>query len=109
MKIRDVSRRAVLQTAGQVSLVTTAALAVTGCGDGESLIVCADPNKMSVSENSIRKANNYVEKSPHADKNCAGCGFMHPVPEGESCAKCEIYLGPVNPAGYCDSYSAREA
>lgn len=103
------SRRGVLRAGAQLSAAGTAMWALSACGEQGSSLVCADPNKLSVAENSLRKANNYTEKSPDPAKTCSACVFMPPLAAGATCGKCEIFIGPVNPAGHCDSFSAREA
>ena len=105
----ELSRRTVLHHGAKISAVATTAWALSACGEDEKQLVCADPNKLSVSENSLRKANNYTEKSPDPTKTCNGCGFMAPITDGSACGRCEIFIGPVNPAGHCDSFSARQA
>ncbi|MDX2221308.1 MAG: hypothetical protein SFV21_01090 [Rhodospirillaceae bacterium] len=109
MDREPLSRRGAIRAGAQLTAVGTAMWALAACGEQSQALVCADPNKLSVAENSLRKANNYSEKSPDPAKTCSGCGFMPPLAAGATCGKCEIFIGPVNPAGYCDSFSARQA
>lgn len=41
----------------------------------------------------------YMDSSPHADKQCSTCA--HYQPDGT----CGIVMGSINPNGYCDHYS----
>lgn len=53
-----------------------------------------------------RRALNYVDESPHADKVCANCRFFTAPSDGEACGGCEIVSGPIAPAGYCTAWAA---
>jgi hypothetical protein len=102
------TRRALLRQGLQLPAAGAALMALSACGEGEKkpkAIVCADPNALSVAENSLRKAGHYEEKAPDPTKTCNGCGFF--TMEKAPCGKCEIFQGPVNSGGHCDSWAAR--
>jgi len=93
----------------QLSALGAAGWALSSCGEGENKVVCAGPNNLTMAENSLRKASKYVEEAPDAAKNCLGCGFFQADPANATCGKCEIFIGPVNARGHCDSWAAKTA
>ncbi|MBL8645411.1 MAG: high-potential iron-sulfur protein [Rhodospirillaceae bacterium] len=105
----SVSRRAVLGRAAAIPVAGAALWALSACDDTPKVEACAGPNNLTVSENTLRKASNYVEQAADPAKNCLGCGFFTPGEGGARCGKCEIFLGPVNAQGHCDSWAARQA
>jgi hypothetical protein len=111
MDPKNLSRRDLLARGLQVSAVGVAAVAIASCDQSNTPKVeaCAGPNNLTFSENSLRQASHYVEQSPHADKKCNNCGFFTPGEGGSPCGKCEIFLGPVNAQGHCDSWAEKKA
>lgn len=113
-KDKALSRRTAVKLGVQVPLAAAAAGVLASCGEGgESVALCADPNVLSFSENSIRQANKYVESSPHADMNCLNCAFFTPEEhgaEGEvaNCGDCSIFEGLASKDGYCESWSTKD-
>jgi hypothetical protein len=104
---KKISRRTVLLRAVQIPIGGSILLGLSACGsDGGSAMLCADPNRMTSAEESVRRTLRYTEVSPDPAKVCAGCDFFHAAPEGNGCGSCEMFSGgPVNPDGYCDSWS----
>lgn len=99
---RILSRRQLLS--GTVKLSMAGALAIIGgCGKSTSL-VCADPDQLTDSENSLRASLQYAETSSIKEQVCAGCGFFKQS-KNEPCGTCDLLKGPVNPRGRCDSWS----
>ena len=93
-KKTEYSRRSVVKLGAQVPVVAATAGLLTACGE-EEVVLCANPNSLSFSENSIRQANNYTESSPYADKNCLNCAFFTAEHAGEdgavpNCGDCSI-------------------
>jgi hypothetical protein len=111
---KPMSRRSAVKLGLQVPLSAAAVGVLTACGEGEEQVaLCADPNVLSFSENSIRQANNYTEASAEADKNCSNCAFFTPGeagPDGEIpyCGDCSIFEGLASKTGYCDSWSTKD-
>lgn len=66
---------------------------------------CADPAKLDAQSKNMRKTLQYVEKSPHADKQCSGCLQWLPGDKPEACGGCKLFTGGVSPNGYCLSYA----
>ena len=103
------SRRTVLEQGVRLPIAGAAVFALSACGDdGPKVAACADPNVLSMAENSLRQSAHYVEKSPDAAKTCAVCSFFT-AGEPPPCGKCEIFQGPVNAGGHCDSWAKKEA
>lgn len=67
--------------------------------------VCADPAQLDDGQKSLRASMNYVEKSSDPSKTCNVCGFFQPA--GDGCGTCQIFSGPANANGYCDSWGAK--
>lgn len=104
---KKISRRTVLLRALQIPVGSSILLGLSACGsDGDSAMLCADPNRMTSAEESVRRTLRYTEVSPDPGKVCAGCDFFHAASEANGCGSCEMFAGaPVNPSGYCDSWS----
>jgi hypothetical protein len=91
------TRRYVL--AGAASLTVVGAL--TRARRAASEMVCANPN---LGDPEQRKSLHYVEASPTPQKSCDACMYF----QGQGrCGSCRVIAGQVNPAGYCDSWSAK--
>ena len=96
MSTNGVSRRDLIQqgaltvaAVGMLPFIARRALAAA----------CADP------DDSLRMSLHYAEKAPEAAKSCTACSFF--TPDTGGCGMCKIFNGPANPAGHCDSWSAK--
>ena len=113
-KYTTFSRRSAVKLGLQVPVAAAVAGTLAACGEGEEAIaLCADPNVLSFSENSIRQANNYTEASTEPEKDCFNCAFFTPEeagPDGEvpNCGHCSIFEGLASKNGYCDSWSTKD-
>jgi High potential iron-sulfur protein len=104
------TRRAVLGYGVQLSGVGVVIGALSACDNAKKKVVaCADPNSLSDAENSLRKDRHYVEQSPDPTKTCSGCGFFKLDEDAGGCGRCEIFQGPANPKGHCDSWAAKQS
>ncbi len=54
---------------------------------------------------SLRASLNYVSSSANASATCAHCAYFARDPAGDACGACQILSGPVDAAGYCESFS----
>ncbi|MFL2840282.1 MAG: high-potential iron-sulfur protein [Pseudohongiellaceae bacterium] len=107
---KRISRRTILKRGLQIPLGGSVLFGLAACGnDGgsSSAMVCADLNMMTSAEESIRRTLKYTEISQHgSSKVCASCAFFNAPAQEGGCGSCEIFAGkPVNPGGYCDSWS----
>jgi hypothetical protein len=82
------------------------ALTIGAC-KSDKPAACANPENMSPSEKSLREAQHYVERSPDPAKVCAGCGFFSAADGAGDCGHCQIFNGPANAKGRCESWAAR--
>lgn len=104
---KKISRRTLLLRAVQVPVGGGILLGLSACGsEGDTAMVCADPNQMTSAQESVRRTLAYTEISPYPDRTCADCDFFYTTSESDACGACEMFAGePVNPGGYCDSWS----
>lgn len=97
MKSPNVTRRGLIAGSARllpaVGLLPLAARAVAA--------ECADPS------DSLRMSLHYVEKFEDQAKSCSACGFFTAESDPKACGNCKIFSGPANPAGHCDSWSAK--
>jgi High potential iron-sulfur protein len=114
--MQNITRRGFFQLGVRTGGAVAIAAALTACGNatqgGASTTAgaCADPEAMSPSDNSLRQANQYVEKSADAARTCAGCTFFTAAADGGNCGTCQIFTGgPANAQGHCASWAARPA
>ena len=99
----SISRRKLLERGVQISVAGAAVATAADAVAAEKL--CADPKAMDSGQKSIRMSLNYTEMSPDQTKTCSVCGFFSSTPDG--CGQCQIFTGPANPKGRCDSWSQK--
>ncbi|MEP0548837.1 MAG: high-potential iron-sulfur protein [Rhodothermales bacterium] len=56
-----------------------------------------------------RQALGYVDATPREGQNCANCRFYTQPQGGSPCGGCQLFAGPVSPAGWCQSWAAQAA
>lgn len=95
--------------AAAAALVGLPALAACGEGAPESASACAGYDALSPADLQQRAALQYVDKSPAPDKLCLNCRFYTAPAGGSPCGGCQLFAGPVLPAGYCTSWAALPA
>jgi hypothetical protein len=105
-----VSRRRLLErtlqaVVGGVVLSAAAPSARAAAGPAAAGKVCADLDAMDSGARSMRGSLNYAETSPDATKTCSACAFFTAGAAG--CGTCQIFSGPTNPQGHCDSWSQK--
>jgi hypothetical protein len=114
------SRRAFLQTmsfaaAAAASLFAScrseaadeAGTAAMNVASGEgAAFSCTDVSNLTKEQIQTRKALQYVDASPHAEKRCNGCQLFEPPGDSEECGGCQVVPGPIHPKGYCTSWIA---
>ena len=101
MKRREANRHLLTLVAG-----IAAPAALFGCAKSPS---CSDVSGLSPDDLRVRtETAKYVEQSPEAGKNCAGCSLYKPAAEGQ-CGACTVVKGPINPNGYCTLFVAKPA
>ena len=99
------TRRKLLARGAALPLAGLAVFGVSRAAAAGAAPACADPNVLDSGQMSIRESLNYVEQSKDPMKVCDGCGFLKDV-KG-SCGNCDIFNGPANVSGHCDSWSPK--
>jgi hypothetical protein len=101
------SRRDVLQQSaafGALAVFGTAACSKSA----PQALICTDTTGLAAGDVQIRTALGYVDVSTQPGKTCIGCAqFVAGAPN--ACGTCKILKGPVSPAGYCKSFTAKPA
>ena len=97
------TRRSFLALAGLTPLVLLAA----GNAATTAPAACYDPDKLTLSQKSRRRANDYAEPSPDPARHCSLCSFFTAAAPG--CGSCTILGGAVAAGGLCSSFAARKA
>ncbi len=69
---------------------------------------CGDTTGLSETDLNMRTTLKYVVKSEDAAKNCKNCKFYLADQFGDACGGCQLFKGPVNPAGNCASWFAND-
>lgn len=126
MENKLVTRRRALHVIG----MTTGGLVMIGCAQEKKGVPAKkeapakkeEPKKMAAAPSDddcnatiddtskkLRSTLQYVEKSAIAEKNCGNC-LQYVAPEGgKKCGGCKLFTGPVQAAGYCLSWAAKQA
>lgn len=67
---------------------------------------CPDAD-LTAEQVKTREGLQYVDASPHKDKQCKGCR-LYKVPEEKDavCGGCQVVPGPIHPNGYCIAWAA---
>lgn len=106
MRTFKLSRRDSLRAL--VVLPAAAALGA-GCSSGPAMPEsCDDTTGLSEPEKMARTALQYVDRSPHPDKQCKGCNLYVPAAMETQCSGCKVVKGPIHPLGYCTSWVKKE-
>ena len=105
MSDTKMTRRTYLKTiAAGFAAVSVGGLAA--CKGGAKDLTCTDTTGLSEMDMTLRKSLAYVDKSPHADKDCTNCVQYVPG-SADACGSCKLVKGPIHPKGYCISWSAK--
>jgi len=98
-----IGRRELLRRSGVgAALVVGASLGTVGCGGG---LDCTDTSGLSAEEVRQRNRLTYVERSTNGNRKCSNCSVFSGGAAG-ACGTCTLVPGPINPNGYCSSWSA---
>lgn len=79
------------------------------CGGSEpeaAALDCSNPPGVTDAQRAVRTNLGYVDATPDASKACVLCNFYQPAATGQ-CGGCTLNMGPVNPAGSCNSFAPR--
>ena len=67
---------------------------------------CLGYATLSASDQQMRTSLNYEDESAVAGQYCANCRFYNAPDDMAPCGGCQIFSGPVSPAGHCTSWAA---
>ena len=100
-----VSRRRFLAAAGALGLAPLAA-----CGDKTvRASSCPGYDALDATALQQRQALGYVDVTPDPAQQCQNCRFYQTLATLAPCGGCQLFAGPVAPAGYCASWVAAVA
>lgn len=97
----------VLQGGAYLVVITSASALLSSCTKEE--LDCKDTSGLNAAAKQLRTALEYQNRSPHGEvKDCANCQFYRAASKNE-CGACTLVQGPINPAGYCNSWAPKES
>jgi hypothetical protein len=90
----------------RLTVLSAAPAALVACsGGGDGGLQCTDVSQLTGAQAQARSANMYIDHSARPE-NCGGCTFFQ-AGAANACGSCTVVQGPINPAGYCNLFSAR--
>lgn len=72
-------------------------------------LVCDDVARLWPAELATRTTNAYVDRSTKPDQFCLICQNFQPPADLHRCGACVTVKGPISPAGWCKSWTAKRA
>ena len=103
----SVSRRRFLASAGAV-LGVGPILSACG-GGGVTAASCEGYSALDAAALQQRQSLEYVDNSQVPGQRCDNCRFFNAPEGGSPCGGCQLFAGPVAPAGWCRSWVAAAA
>lgn len=100
----SVSRRRFLAATG-AALGLSPILAACGGGD-VTAASCEGYDQLTPEQLQARQNLNYVDVSVTPGQRCDNCRFYNAPEGGSPCGGCQLFAGPVAPAGWCSSWVA---
>jgi hypothetical protein len=101
-----VSRRDVLRRTAGFAALAVAGSSVACSKPKPPPLSCTDTSALSPTDVTIRNSLAYVDVSTEPGKSCAGCLQFLPA-SPDACGACKVVKGPINPSGYCKSFSPK--
>jgi len=109
-KTMTLSRRELLhlfQGGAHLAVIAWSPALLSSCSKED--LDCKDTSGLNTAAQQLRIALEYQDNSPHGEaKNCVSCQFYRTAPKNE-CGACTLVQGPINPAGYCNSWAPKES
>jgi hypothetical protein len=107
MNDRTLSRREILRGSVHLAIIGSVSMVLGGCS--KTPLECTDISALDAADRQLRESLEYQDQSPLGkDKSCQSCEFFKPAGRNE-CGSCTLIQGPINPAGYCNSWAAKQA
>ncbi len=97
-------REALLQAIGLGTATLVPVWALTAC---KSQLSCTDTSGISGADLTTRTQLQYMDHSVNPQKVCSGCKLFKAGAEN-ACGSCTLVKGPINPAGNCTSWAAKD-
>lgn len=70
---------------------------------------CSDTVGLFPAEIETRVRNEYTQRSPHDDQYCFNCSNFIAPAEPETCGTCKTVKGPIQPLGWCKSWTEKRS
>lgn len=70
---------------------------------------CNDLSGVDAADIKQRESLAYVAKSTDPEKNCGNCRFYQEGNQPNGCGGCQLFKGPVNLEGNCNSWFKKDA
>jgi hypothetical protein len=110
-KTTALSRRELLhllQGGAHLAVIASATVLLSSCS--KEKLDCTDTSGLSTAAEQLRTALEYQDQSPHGEaKSCEQCQFYRTPTKKNECGACTLVQGPINPAGYCNSWAPKES
>ena len=106
------SRRDALRNTVALCFVAAGGVVAAACSkkdEGSKELSCVDTSSLPPQDIQLRTSLAYVDRSPDAAKVCSNCQQFNAPAAAGSCGSCKLVKGPINPAGYCNSWAAKAA
>lgn len=115
------TRRNFIQRLAVVGTAVVGAAGLAACNGGDSTstdggagtaaLACDDVSALTEDEKTTRTSLAYVDASVTEGKDCTNCQQFQPdaANAAGACGKCLVVPGPINPKGYCSSWTEKAA
>ena len=105
---KQMNRRTLLKRSLAVVGAVTAVPILHACGGGDDKLSCTDVSSLSLEQRQTRDSLQYVDQTADPAKRCDNCQLYTQPQGGNGCGGCSVVAGPINPAGYCASWVAKQ-
>jgi len=107
-----ISRREMLKRSlTVVGAAAGSSFVLAACSKGEEAeeaLSCTDLTGVDPAAVQTRTAMSYQDTGPDPSRHCSGCQFFTAGAAGQ-CGTCQLFAGPINPNGTCNSFAAKQA
>ena len=100
------TRRDLLVRGSSLGAMALLAGSAAACSKSKAPLACTDTSALSAADLSVRTSLQYVDISTEPGKMCSNCQQFLPA-AADQCGACKVVKGPINPGGYCKSFTAK--
>jgi len=68
---------------------------------------CTDETGLTDAERAVRRALQYVDRTPNPEQPCKVCTQWIEAPPRDDCGGCKVMKGPVHPEGWCKVFARK--